>query len=152
MENLGITKYYFHSNGRANSLRGNGSMSTRLSQQEPSDRFLYDPLHPVPSYPDTSDLSLMGMLAKQAPSDHSRLAEREDVLVYTSEQLHNDMEFTGPVKVILYAFSSAKTTDFTAKLCDVYPDGRSVRLCEGIIRTTHQRSRETFLHRARRGL
>jgi len=135
-------KYYFHSNGRANSLQGNGSMSTYLPQKEPSDHFLYDPLHPIPSYPDTSRLSYMSMVAKLAPLDHSRLAEREDVLVYTSEQLQNDIEVTGPVKVILYASSSAKTTDFTAKLCDVYPDGRSIRLCEGIIRATHRNGRE----------
>ena len=62
--------------------------------------------------------------------------------MYTSEQLHNDIEVTGPVKVILYASSSAKTTDFTAKLCDVYPDGRSIRLCEGIIRATHRNGPE----------
>ncbi len=135
-------KYYFHSNDRANSLRGNGSMSTHLPQHEPSDHFLYDPLHPVPSYPDTSGLSLLSMFAKLAPSDHSHLAEREDILVYTSEQLQNDIEVTGPVKVILYASSSAKTTDFTANLCDVYPDGRSIRLCEGIIRATHRNGPE----------
>ncbi|MBA7616375.1 MAG: CocE/NonD family hydrolase [Calditrichaeota bacterium] len=144
-------KYYFQSNGRANSLRGNGSMSTHLPQQEPSDHFLYDPLHPVPSYPDTSRLSFLGRLRKLAPSDHSRLAEREDVLVYTSGQLHNDIEVTGPVKVILYASSSAKTTDFTAKLCDVYPDGRSIRLCEGIIRATHRNGPEklSFIERGK---
>ena len=92
--------------------------------------------------PDAPGLSVLSMFAKLAPSDHRRLAEREDVLVYTSEQLQNDIEVTGPVKVILYASSSAKTTDFTAKLCDVYPDGRSIRFCEGIIRATHRNGPE----------
>ncbi|MFC2076324.1 CocE/NonD family hydrolase [candidate division KSB1 bacterium] len=131
-------KYYFHSKGDANSLRGDGAISTRLPQQEPADKFIYDPLNPVPSYHDTSYYSRKGMNAMLGPIDHRRMAEREDVLVFTSERLHNDIEVTGPVKVILYASSSAINTDFTANLCDVYPDGRSMRLCEGIIRATHR--------------
>jgi uncharacterized protein len=134
-------KHYFHSSGHANSSQGNGSLSARMPQDEPSDRFLYDPLQPVPSYTDTSGLSASIMFGF-APSDHSRVAEREDMLVYTSEQFQDDIEVTGPIQVILYASSSTKTTDFTANLCDVYPDGRSIRLCEGIIRATHRNGPE----------
>jgi putative CocE/NonD family hydrolase len=135
-------KYYLHSNSSANTLHGDGSLSIQTPQKEPSDIIHYDPRNPVPSYPDTTNLSMIKMMANLAPFDHTYIAEREDVLVYTSEQLQDDIEVTGPVKVILYASSSAKTTDFTANLCDVYPDGRSMRLCEGIIRTTHRNGPE----------
>jgi putative CocE/NonD family hydrolase len=50
------------------------------------------------------------------------------------------MEITGPVNAIIFASSSARNTDFTAKLVDVYPDGRAIRICEGIIRANHRDS------------
>ena len=59
---------------------------------------------------------------------------RQDVLVYTTPPLAEPVEVTGPVRVVLYAASSATDTDFTAKLVDVYPDGRAYNLTEGIIR------------------
>jgi len=43
----------------------------------------------------------------------------------------------GPLKLVLYASSSAVDTDFVAKLVDVYPDGRSINVAEGILRTRH---------------
>ena len=56
------------------------------------------------------------------------------MLVYTSEPLERDVEVTGPVTVTLFAASSAPDTDFVARLCDVYPDGRSINITEGVIR------------------
>ena len=56
------------------------------------------------------------------------------MLVYTSEPLMDDLEVTGPVLLKLYAACSAPDTDFVAKLTDVYPDGRSINLTEGVIR------------------
>jgi putative CocE/NonD family hydrolase len=56
------------------------------------------------------------------------------VLVYTSEPLERPLEVTGPLTVNLYAASSAPDTDFVARLCDVYPDGASRILAEGILR------------------
>ena len=53
------------------------------------------------------------------------------------------MEVTGPIKVVLYASSSAPDTDFTAKLVDVYPDGRALNLTDGILRTRYRESLET---------
>lgn len=52
--------------------------------------------------------------------------------------MKNDLEVTGPVKAVVYASSSAVNTDFTARLVDVYPDGRAIRICEGIIRADHR--------------
>ena len=56
------------------------------------------------------------------------------MLVYTSEILDDDLEVTGPVVATLFASTSARDTDFVARLCDVYPDGRSINITEGVIR------------------
>lgn len=68
------------------------------------------------------------------PYDQREVETRADVLVYTSNPLQQTLEATGPIKVILYAASTASDTDFTAKLVDVHPDGKAYNLCDGIIR------------------
>jgi len=115
--------YYFHSGGHANTLNSDGILDTILPDDESPDRFLYDPGNPVPSPPN-------------GPTDQSSIEEREDVLVYSTPRLPKAVEVTGPVEVIVYASSSAPNTDFTAKLVDVHPDGRAMRLCDGIIRAS----------------
>jgi len=66
--------------------------------------------------------------------------ERPDVLVYTSAPLERDLEATGPVRAVLWVSTAAPDTDFTAKLVDVWPDGRAVNLCDGILRLRYRRS------------
>ena len=66
--------------------------------------------------------------------DQREIEQRQDVLVYTGETLASDLEVTGPVTMILYAASSAPDTDFTAKLCDVRPDGYAQNIVEGVVR------------------
>ena len=66
---------------------------------------------------------------------------RQDVLVYTSPRLQSGVEVTGPIEARLYVSSSAKDTDFTVKLVDVYPDGKAYNVQEGILRA---RFREGF--------
>ena len=70
------------------------------------------------------------------PIDHSALEGREDILVYSTPPLKKAVEVTGPIEIKLYAASSAVNTDFTGKLLDVYPDGRAIYLCDGIIRAS----------------
>ena len=74
------------------------------------------------------------------PRDQTKAEDRKDVLVFTGDELQTDLEVTGPVKVILYAASSASDTDWTAKLVDVHPDGRPINLCDGIIRARYRES------------
>jgi putative CocE/NonD family hydrolase len=62
------------------------------------------------------------------------------VLIFTSAPLTEDYEATGPVSAVIYAASSAVDTDFTVKLCDVFPDGTSLNLTEGIIRARYRDS------------
>jgi len=117
-------KYYFHSNGNANTLSGDGTIDTDVPGNEPPDTFVYDPEDPVITP------------GRDEPIDQREVEARKDVLVYSTGILKESIEATGPVKVILYASSSAMNTDFTAKLVDVCPDGRAIRLCEGIIRAS----------------
>lgn len=90
--------------------------------------FLYDPANPVPTLGGNN----LGLPA--GPYDQRSLESRSDVLVFTSQVLSKPLEITGPVSVLLSASSSALDTDWTAKLCDVYPDGRSMMMMDGLRR------------------
>lgn len=130
------TKYYLHSDGRANSLFGDGTLSTHPPRQEPTDRYVYDPTNPVPT--------IGGNVSMRPPStgpfDQRAVERRDDVLVYTTTTLAEDVEVTGPVTVTLWAASDATDTDFTAKLVDVWPSGYAQILLEGVIRARSRRS------------
>jgi putative CocE/NonD family hydrolase len=93
--------------------------------------FNYDPAEPVPTVGGhISDIPTF----PPGPRDQSSIEAREDLCVFTSEPLREDLEVTGPVRVVLHAESSAPSTDWVARLCDVHPDGRSFNLCDGILR------------------
>jgi hypothetical protein len=132
-----FTKYYHDSGGDANSRAGSGTLSTEQPEGEPADKFVYDPATPVPSLggpicctktPEASDGSF----------DQSQLEMRQDVLVYTTPPLKKGVEVTGPLEAVLYVSSTAGDTDFTAKLVDVYPDGRAFNVQEGILRARYR--------------
>jgi putative CocE/NonD family hydrolase len=93
--------------------------------------FVYDPADPVPTL---GGHTVMAPPFPAGPFDQTRLEARQDVCVFTSEPLEEDLEVTGRVRVILHAESSARSTDWVARLCDVHPDGRSFNLCDGIVR------------------
>ena len=132
-------KLYLHSGGRANSRLGDGLLSAAPPGDEPADRFTYDPATPVMSL--GGQACCTGMSTGQGGYDQSVNEMRQDVLVYTSEALDEGVEVSGPLEVVLYVDSSAKDTDFTAKLIDVYPDGRAFNVQEGALR---MRYREGF--------
>ena len=71
--------------------------------------------------------------------DQRPVEKRNDVLVYTSAPLKQDLEVTGPIRVVLYASTSAPDTDFTAKLVDVFPNGEARNLTDGILRMRYRR-------------
>jgi putative CocE/NonD family hydrolase len=74
--------------------------------------------------------------------DQRAVEARNDVLVYSTPTLEQDLEVTGPVTAELFASSSAPDTDFTAKLVDVWPDGFAQNLTEGIMRARYRDSQE----------
>lgn len=107
-------------------LGGNGRLGA-TPHGEP-DQFDYDPANPVPTCGGSWDFENVG------PRTQTEIEARPDVLIYTSEALAEDMEATGPVKVTLYASSSAIDTDFTAKLVDVDETGKPLSVTDGILR------------------
>jgi uncharacterized protein len=129
------TPFYFHSNGRANTKDGAGSLSIEFPQEERFDSYVYDPANPVPSL---GGNHLLPANYPRGPIDQQHLEAREDILIYTSEVLAEDLEVTGPVKVVLYAASSAVDTDFTAKLVDVHLNGKAINIVDGIIRAKYR--------------
>ena len=135
------TKYYLHSNGHANSLRGDGGLSPEPPRTEPADVYVSDPRQPVP----TRGGGVTGWPAAMPGGafDQRAIEERHDVLVYTTPVLERDLEVTGPITLSLYAATSAVDTDFTAKLVDVQPDGYARNLTDGILRGRYRESRAT---------
>lgn len=129
------TKVYLQSGGAANSLNGDGVLSIEKPGDQKSDEYVYDPENPVPTI---GGNNLGG--APIGPYDQQELEKRDDVLVYSTEPLDHDLEVTGPVKMALYASSSATDTDFTAKLVDVHPDGKAYNICDGVIRARYRNS------------
>jgi putative CocE/NonD family hydrolase len=114
----------------------------RLSWNAPpdnssSDSYNYDPANPVPS---TGGNNCCGTPTRSGPRDQRPIESRPDVLGYTSEPLAQALEVTGPVKVVLHASSDAPDTDFVAKLIDVFPDGQTINMCEGILRARYRES------------
>jgi putative CocE/NonD family hydrolase len=132
-----FTSYFIHSTGHAASLKGDGSINTTEPADELLDQFTYDGSKPVPS---VGGNNLIG--ASAGPYDQTRVEEREDVLVYSTPPLEQDVEVTGPVKLVLWAASTARDTDFTGKLVDVYPDGKAYNLCDGILRAQYRNGME----------
>ncbi|HEX3053779.1 MAG TPA: CocE/NonD family hydrolase [Aggregatilineaceae bacterium] len=129
--------YYLHSEGRANTQQGDGELSLEPPADEPPDTYLYNPLRPVPTI---GGQVLMPGANGTGPRDQRRVEEREDVLVYSTPVLEQPIEVTGPVYLELFITSSARDTDFTGKLVDVYPDGRALILTEGIFRARYYKS------------
>jgi len=123
------TPLYLTGGGKANTAAGDGRLSWEApTGDEPADRFTYDPANPVP----TCGGRIVGSGGQR---DQSEIEARPDVLVYTGAPLEADLEVTGPVRMRLYAASSATDTDFTVKLVDLQPDGRPLNVCDGILRT-----------------
>jgi uncharacterized protein len=127
------TRYFLASGGDANTRHGGGELRREDSADAgpggPPDVLTYDPADPVPFISDFASSSQIG-----GPDDYAAVEERPDVLVYTTGVLDADREVTGPVRLELFASSSAVDTDFTAKLLDVHPDGFSQRLCDSMVR------------------
>lgn len=120
--------YLHHGTGPTNASLNNGGLAfEQPGAEELAESFLYDPMVPVESL---LSRPLLG------PRDHRRVESR--MLTYTSHPLEQDLTIVGPVKAILYAASSAPNTDWVVRLCDVWPDGRSMSVCDGILRACYR--------------
>ncbi|MEC9309404.1 MAG: CocE/NonD family hydrolase [Chloroflexota bacterium] len=128
------TKFYLHGDTPANSKTGGGYLSTAPPDDEKPDDYIYDPENPVPTKGGNTLIIPFGV------ADQSENEERNDVLVYSTPPLEKDTEITGPIKMYLFAATTAIDTDFTAKLVDVHPNGYSQNLQDGIVRARFRTS------------
>ena len=128
-----FTSYFLHGAGQANAAKGDGKLELQEPGEEKADKFEYDPNEPVPTH---GGNNLVG--APAGPYNQEKIEQRRDVLVYSTAPLEKPTEVTGPVKLVLWAATSAEDTDFTAKLVDVHPDGKAYNLCDGILRARYR--------------
>jgi putative CocE/NonD family hydrolase len=120
--------------GSATSLN-DGSLSAQVPGVEDPDSYLYDPDHPVPV--------LGGGFLGSPSGGYDQRPVEPRVLTYTSEPLPRDLEVSGPVTATLYAMSTARDTDWVARISDVAPDGTSRIVCDGVLRARYRESYET---------
>jgi hypothetical protein len=125
---------------------GDGALAEKAPGSEPADKYAYDPRYPVPTWGGHGSggggITRDGAFSVQGPMDQRSIEQRSDVLVYTSDELRNDMEVTGTVELNLFFSTDARDTDFFATLSDVYPDGRAILITEGALRTRYRDSIE----------
>jgi putative CocE/NonD family hydrolase len=135
---LGRTRYtpFYFRGGPSGSVASpnDGTLSTLPpTTAEHPDSFRYDPVDPIPT------LGGNTLFVASGPQDHRAADQRS--LTYTSEVLTEDLEVTGPITAVLHAMSSAVDTDWTVRLSDVHPDGRSINIADGIVRARYRESR-----------
>ena len=142
-----FTRFYLHSGGRANTLHGDGTLNREAhTGEEVPDRYTYDPENPVPTRGGSLSFTIPGVGRANelaGPHDQRPNERRDDVLVFTSEPLREDMEVTGPVSCKLYVSSSAPDTDFVVRLVDVHPAGKALGFSEALFRMRYRDSRES---------
>ena len=145
-----VTNYYLHHDlilKTSNNYEGEGSTE-----------YTYDPKNPVPtigggiSAADNvmppGGFDQVGRKELAGCIDNQPLIVRSDVLSFQTSELNKDVELTGPILVHLWVSTSAKDTDFTAKLIDVfprspdYPEGLAINISDSIIRTRYRNSWE----------
>jgi putative CocE/NonD family hydrolase len=135
---------YLASERAANSLNGDGILQWKPDRaktlDESTDSFTYDPRNPVPTR--GGAVCCDPKIFPWGPIDQRPVEKRKDVLVYTSAPMKQDLEVTGPIRVVLYASTSALDTDFTVKLVDVFPNGEARNLTDGILRVRYREGLE----------
>ncbi|MEJ1221861.1 CocE/NonD family hydrolase [Sediminicola sp. 1XM1-17] len=144
-----LQTYYLNSKGSANSLYGDGKLTTSQPKQDMPDAFTYDPMNPVKSY--GGNVCCTGNAVQGGAFDQQQMETRNDILVYTTDILQEGIEVSGFIEATLFVSSDAKDTDFTIKLLDVYPDGTAYNLDETIQRVRYREGydKEVFMQKGK---
>jgi len=121
--------YYAHSDHSLQTVPPN--------KERDSIQYVYDPRNPVPTVG-----RIHARMPVKGPHDQREVEKRPDVISFTTPPLTQPLEIVGQVRAKLWASSDWKDTDFTAKLTDVYPDGRSMIFLDSIVKG---RYRNTYL-------
>jgi putative CocE/NonD family hydrolase len=141
------TPFYLSSNGKANSKNGDGALVLTAPKTDMPDQFSYDPANPVNSF--GGNVCCIGNAIQGGSLDQQNMELREDILVYSTPTLTEDVEISGFIESVLFVSSDAKDTDFTLKLIDVYPDGKAYNLDETIQRVRYREGydKEVFMEK-----
>jgi len=139
--NTAVGTLYLNSNGSANSLYGDGALTTSPPDEDQPDTYYYDPHNPVPSY--GGNVCCTGNAVQGGAFDQRQMETRGDILVYSTPPLTEGLEMTGFIESTIYVSSDAKDTDFTIKLIDVHPDGTAYNLDETIQRARYREGYES---------
>jgi putative CocE/NonD family hydrolase len=127
---------FLASGGKANTRFGDGVLTDRPPRDNKPDTFTYDPMKPVTSY--GGNVCCSGNAVQGGSFDQSKMEERPDILVYTSEPLKEGLEVSGSVELSVYLASDVKDTDVTVKLIDVDTQGRAWNIDESIQRVRYR--------------
>jgi putative CocE/NonD family hydrolase len=123
----------------ANSSAGDGTLSSEAAEEQGYDTYRFDPLDPVPTY---GGANMHFFIHLAGVKDQREIETRNDVLVYTTTPLDEELEIAGAAEVILYASTEGRDTDFTAKLVEVRPSGYARIIEEGILRASYRNGRD----------
>lgn len=124
------TRLYLYSQGRANSLFGDGQLLWR-ARGGPPDSFFDDPMHPVPT-------NGGGCCDRNVSRNQTSIERRQDVLVYTTPPLTRALDIAGYLTATLYFSTSAADTDLALKFVDVYPNGKAYNVLDTIKRLRYR--------------
>ncbi len=122
--------YFLSGSGAANTASGDGRLVTAGPAKPFVDTYAYDPADPVPS--------LVGKTGQADACDQSPLRDRDDVLVYQTAPLEEDVPVLGPVRCVLRVASDRPDTDFFARLIEVGEDGLAINLAQGMKRMRYR--------------
>lgn len=122
------TPLFLHMNGDS------GGLQWAQAHEQQTASYEFDPMNPVPTHGGAH--LVLDSAVLQGPVVQTAIEARDDVLTFTTDPLEADLEVTGWVRADLQVSSSAVSTDFTVRLCDVHPDGTSISVCDGIRRVT----------------
>jgi putative CocE/NonD family hydrolase len=128
--------FYLSSEGKANTLNGDGVLTMKPPTADKPDLFTYDPMNPVMSH--GGNVCCQGNAVGAGALDQRQMEARPDILVFTTEPFKEGTEVSGPIEPTLYVSSDAKDTDFTVKVIDVDPAGRAYNLDESIQRMRYR--------------
>jgi putative CocE/NonD family hydrolase len=149
LPNTEIKNFFLSSAGKANTRNGDGALSLTVPSKDVPDTFTYDPMNPVNSY--GGNVCCTGNAVQGGSFDQAQMELRNDILVYTSEQLKEGVEITGFIESTLFVSSTGLDTDVTIKLIDVYPDGKAYNLDETIQRLRYREGydKEVFMEKGK---
>jgi putative CocE/NonD family hydrolase len=104
---------------------------------EPPAAYAHDSEQPCPT---RGGAQVISRHHPAGPVDQGPLLDRRDMPCFTSPPLEDALEVIGRVRGALRGHENAPDTDCVVKLCRVEAAGRTLNICDGILRASYRRS------------